>query len=240
MATLRIQGIQMAVGAKKDQNLPRILNLIERSDSDIVVFPEMALTGYNPDFSESRTSDAWRQIAAVCRKSYKAAIFGTGAHVDGHVHIQARAYGDEGELIGTQDKLVPTESDRVWCRPGAELNNLTYKGLNFGVLNGNDLWVTPGTGPYPDPRLSYQLAQRGASVLFHLNSSGGDVSLTQWFDSNLYLRAREAKCPIITVNAAIADVALNAPSGVIGPDGRWITRCPPIGESTFHYEVDID
>ena len=40
MSTLRITGVQMHVKPTKSENLPRILNLIERSDCDMVVFPQ--------------------------------------------------------------------------------------------------------------------------------------------------------------------------------------------------------
>src|SRR5690606_19607287 len=107
---------QMAVGATKGDNLPKILDHITHSDCDILLFPQMSLTGYNSEFSESRTQEAWQQIATACRQSYVSAIVGTGARTDGHAYIQSRIYTDEGELLGTQEKLIPTEKDREWCR----------------------------------------------------------------------------------------------------------------------------
>lgn len=240
MATLRIMGIQLKVGPTKDQNLPRILNLIERSDCDLVVFPEMALTGRNNDFSDTRTAEAWRSIAHICRKCYKGVIFGTGARAEGHAYIQARIYGDDGELLGTQEKIVPTESERSWCRPGAELRTFSFRGASLGLLNGNDLWVTPGQGPYPDPRLSHNLAQQGVDLIVHLNDSGTDPALCGWHESNLFLRAREAKRPIFTLNAAHADKPLNCPSGVVGPSGEWLVKCALTGEHHFEYEFEVD
>lgn len=240
MATIRIMGIQMKVGATKAQNLPRILNLIERSDCDLVVFPEMALTGHNNDFSDTRTAEAWRTIAHHCRQHYKGAIFGTGARAEGHAYIQARLYGDDGELLGTQEKLVPTETERTWCRPGAELRTFSFRDASLGILIGNDLWVTPGQGPYHDPRLSLNLAHRGVDLIFHLNDSGTDPLLNAWHETNLSLRAREAKRPIFTVNAASAIGALNCPSGVMGADGTWQVKCAIEGEHHFEYEFEVD
>jgi predicted amidohydrolase len=240
MATLRIVGVQMNVGPKKDQNLPRLLNLIERSDCDLVVFPEMSLTGHNNDFSDARTAEAWRKIAGVCRQHYRGTIFGTGARSEGKSYVQARAYGDDGELLGTQEKLVPTETERTWVRPGDGLEVFVFREVTFGVLNGNDLWVTPGQGPYHDPRLSYALAQRGVDVIFHLNDSGTDSSFRTWHEANLSLRAREAKCPIITVNTARGDHEININSGVMGSDGTWKVKCNPVGEHHFQFEFETE
>lgn len=240
MATIRVKGIQMAVGATKGENLPRILEHIKNSDCDVLLFPEMSLTGYNNEFSASKTQEAWQQIATACRQAYVTAIVGTGVREDGHTYIQSRIYSDMGELLGTQEKLIPTEKDRAWCRPGEELRVFRHQELDFGCLICNDLWVAPGMGPYPDHRLSYQLGQKGARVIFHSANSGCDAAYTDYFHSNLKLRARESRCHIVTVNAASNNGPINSSSGVVSPDGEWLVRCNPQGEQTFTFELDTD
>jgi len=240
MDMIRISAVQMAVKPTKAENLPRIINLIERCDSEFIVFPAMCLTGYNNDFSDSRTAEAWRQIAAACRQSYTTAIIGTGARNEGHTYIQSRIYGDDGELVGTYEKLVPTESDRQWVRAGDELRTFLVGELNFGCLIGNDLWVAPGYGPYHDPRLSYQLGQRGARVIFHTAKTGTDPAYSQYYDANLRLRAKEANAYIVTVNTAPEEGTLNVPSGIVGPDGEWRHKVEPTGEHTFVYDLNLE
>ena len=240
MATIRVTGVQMAVGATKGDNLPKILEHIKNSDCDILLFPEMSLTGYNNDFSDSKTQEAWQQIATACRLAYVTAIVGTGARTDGHAYIQSRIYDDQGELLGTQEKLIPTEKDREWCRPGEELRVFNNAGLDFGCLICNDLWVTPGMGPYPDHRLSYQLGQKGAQVIFHSANSGCDPFYAEFHAANLKLRARESRRHIVTVNAASFNGPINSPSGVVSPDGEWLVRCNPQGEQAFTFEIDPD
>lgn len=238
MATVRVTGVQMVVEPTKKENLPRILETIQRSDCDFLLFPEMSLTGYNNDFSDQRTLEAWQQIATACRQSYVTAIIGTGARTDGKSYIQSRIYSDDGELLGTQEKLIPTEQDRQWCWPGDELRVFQYNDLDFGCLICNDLWVTPGAGPYPDHRLSYQLGQKGARAIFHSVNSGCDQFYFDYHDANLRLRARECGCHIFTVNAASTNGPINAPSGVVSPKGEWITKCALQGEDSFTYEFD--
>ncbi len=240
MATVRVTGVQMEVKPTKKENLPRILEFIKKSDCDYLLFPEMSLTGYNNDFSDERTREAWREIAAACRQSYTTAIIGTGVRHEGHSHIQSRIYSDEGELIGTHEKLIPTEADREWCRPGEELRAFQYSGLTFGCLICNDLWVTPGSGPYPDRRLSYQLGKKGAQVIFHSINSGTSIIHLPYHDANLRLRALESKLYIVTANAAVPGELLNAPSGVMSPEGEWLVQCPLEGEQTYSYDLDVD
>ena len=44
MSTIRISGVQMRIASKLGENLPRILEFIAHSESDFILFPEMALT----------------------------------------------------------------------------------------------------------------------------------------------------------------------------------------------------
>lgn len=240
MATLRISGVQMQVGKSKKENLPKILEHIRKSDCDFIVFPEMALTGYSNGFSDTRTLEAWAQIAEACRQSYVTAIVGTGARIDGETYIQARVFSHEGETIGHHEKIVPTSGDREWCRPGSELRVFEHRGVNFGCLICNDLWVTPGCGPYPDPRLSYQLGQKGAQVIFHCINSGDSQIHLPYHESNLRLRAMESKVYIATANAAGNGSPINAPSGVVSPEGEWLTQCPLTGEGVYTCDIEID
>lgn len=240
MATVRISGVQMRVGAKKDENLPRILNLIERSDADFLLFPQMSLTGYNNDFSDVKTETALDAIAEKCRISYTAALVGTGTRMEGKSYQQTRIISDEGELIGTYEQLTPIKSDRSWCSPGDELRTFEHGGVKFGCLIGNDLWVTPGQGPYPDRRLSYRLSKEGVDVIFLSLNTGPDPDYRVWHEENLRLRAREAGCFIVTANACSDDGEVNAPSGVISPDGEWVTLVPRTGEHTYFFDFDVD
>ena len=240
MATVRVSGIQMAVSRKLADNLEKILEHIERSDCDFIVFPEMGLTGYHGDFSDNAVRKAWRQIAAACRQAYVTAIIGTGARENGAIYIQSRVYGDDGNLLGTHEKLVPTEGDRKFCRPGEELRVFQYRGITFGCLICNDLWVTPGCGPYPDPRLSCQLGKKGAQIIFHSIHSGASAIHAPYHDSNLRLRAIEGQLYIVTANAPDPEGPVNAPTGVVSPKGEWLVKCPLTGEHHYVYDLEMD
>ena len=145
-----------------------------------------------------------------------------------------------GDLLGTYEKIVPTKSDREWCRPGEKLSTFTSFGVRFGCLICNDLWVTPGCGPYPDPRLSYQLGRKGAQLIFHSVNSGTSEVHLPYHESNLKLRAMEAAVFIATANAASKNGhSINAPTGLMSPEGEWLVRCPLEGEHTYSYDLDL-
>lgn len=240
MATIRVSGVQMAVSDDIEENLPKILHHIETSDADYLLFPEMSLTGYHGDFDQEKAKAAWRQIAEACRLAYVTAFVGTGVHTDEGTFIQTRIKTDAGKLLGTHEKLVPTEGDRAFCTPGSELRVFKQNGLTFGCLICNDLWVTPGCGPYPDPRLAYQLGRKGAQIIFHAVNSGGDQRYTAYHESNLALRALESGLYIVTANAVPPEGAVNAASGVVSPEGEWLIQAPREGEQQYTFDIELD
>lgn len=240
MTTIRIVGVQMDVSTKLEENLPKIIDHIMNADGDFIVFPEMSLTGYHGEFSDKATRAAWDQIATACRQKYITALIGTGRKRDNDVHIQTRIYNDEGNLLGTHEKLVPTKSDREFCKPGEKLRIFHHRGLTFGCTIGNDLWVTPGYGPYPDPRLTYQLGQKRAQVIFHSANSGASAIHRTFHESNLQLRALESDVYIATANAATPQGPINCPTGIMSPQGQWLVQCPLEGEHAYSHDIEVD
>ncbi len=239
MKTVRVLGIQMAVSPKLETNLEKILSHLKPTDADFVLFPEMALTGYHGNFSQKATENAWSQIAQACRHTYTTAMVGTGCKTEEGTFIQTRVFGPDGEVLGTHEKIMATLSDREFCTPGGELRVFKHAGVSFGCLICNDMWVTPGYGPYPDPRLSYQLGKKGAQIIFLSVNSGASAIHTPFHESNLALRAREGKVHICTANAATNEGPVNCASGVVSPEGRWLVQCPRVGDQTYTYDVEV-
>ncbi|MCA9442002.1 MAG: carbon-nitrogen hydrolase family protein, partial [Candidatus Omnitrophica bacterium] len=236
---IKVSGVQMFVSRNLDENLPTILKHIEQSDADYLLFPELSLTGYHGDFDREATEMAWVQIAEACKKSQVTAFIGTGCKTDNETFIQTRIYTKEGELLGTYEKMVPTSGDRKFCAPGSELGFFQHQGLPFGTLICNDFWVTPGCGPYPDPRLAFQLGQKGAKVIFQAIHSGCSQVHTPYHESNLVLRAMESKVFVVTANAADPNGPVNAATGLISPAGEWIVQVPREGEHVFVEEIEV-
>jgi predicted amidohydrolase len=160
--------------------------------------------------------------------------------VEGVTHIQSRIYSDSGRLLGTHEKLVPTSGDRKFCRPGDELRVFKHQNITFGCLICNDLWVTPGCGPYPDPRLTYKLGKLGARIIFHSVNSGSSKIHTPYHESNLVLRAMESNLFIATANAADPKGPVNASTGIVSPKGEWIVRVPRTGEHQYFCDLDLE
>ena len=241
-STYRIYGVQMNVDHSIDANAPKVMHYIKEAvaaEADFVLFPEMALTGYHGDFSQSARDDAMVMIQSQCANLGLCALVGVGDKRDGETFNSVFVIDDEGAVIGCHDKIMATDGDRKWCTPGEALRTFKHKGLHFGCLICNDLWVTPGCGPYPDPRLTYQLGQKGAQVVFHAINSGSSAIHIPYYESNLALRAREGSFYIATANAARGEEPVNCRSGVVQPDGTWLTEVDRVGEQTYVAHIEI-
>jgi predicted amidohydrolase len=114
------------------------------------------------------------------------------------------------------------------------LRTFDWQGLRFGVLICNDLWATPGFTTMSNPYLAWRLKQMGAQLILHAINSGRDLRHRPWHEACTAMWAKAVQLPILQVNAAPADgQPLNAPSGLIGPDGTRLVSVPDCTEEYF-------
>ncbi len=233
---IRVAGIQMQVSPDLPVNLERILAGIRwaaQQGAYFCLFPEAALSGYHGKFDQAEVESGLDEIARACRECSISSLVSTCMRENGRTYIQLRVYSADGRFLGAHAKMMPTLGDRAFCEPGTELRLFRERGITFGCLICNDLWVTPGCGPYPDPRLTYQLGQLGAQVVFHAINSGAEQRYLPYHESNLALRANESCFPIVTANAAMGTLPVNCGSGVMGSGGIWLVRADPVGAQAY-------
>ena len=214
------------------------IDLAAKEGADFLVTPEMALTGYHDRFDKARRNQLVKLVREAAAAGKVTVMLGCGDKRGGKVYNEVLVIGGDGRLIGRHAKIVATNGDRKWSVPGTRLKIFRDRGLTFGCLICNDLWVTPGCGPYPDPRLTLQLANKGARVVFHSIHSGRSKMHTPYHESNVMLRAREGGLYIATANAS-QPTGVNCATGVMGPDCEWVIRCNRRGRQFAVTNVEI-
>ena len=192
--------------------------------ADFLVTPESALTGHHDHFDKKLRDRLLAEIQAVVRSAGVTTIVGACDKRRGRSYIEQVIIGRDGGIMGRHAKTVLASVDRGWATPGRSLRIFRDRGLDFGCLVCNDLWVVPLSGARNDPRLSLQLAERGARVIFCSSWSGCDQRFRPMHESNVMLRAMEGHLFIVAVNAT-APRAVNATTGIMAPDGNWVIRC---------------
>lgn len=239
--TYRIAVAQLRVDPDDQRlNLCGILEAVDLAAAeaaDFLVTPEMALTGYHGRFRKALRDELMAQLVAACKASGVTAVVGAGDKRRGRTHNEQVVIGGDGRIVGRHAKMMLTGGDRKWSAPGRRLRVFRDRGLTFGCLICNDLWVTPGTGAACDRRLTRRLGRRGARVIFHSIHSGAERRYVPFHESNLALRAREGGLFIATANAA-ARPAVNCASGIMGPDGEWVVRCRRRGRQFAVADID--
>ncbi len=235
--------------------------------ADVLLTPEGSLSGYTSNFSEKEAARGLRRITSAAAQAGVALALGTcyvetddtssapAEHRPSSDGIaicnEVRFYDRSGTFLGFHAKTLLCGT--LDANPSGEINDFgtrplrtfTLDGIKVGALICNDLWANPGCTPMDDPHLTQKLANMGARVIFHAvngGRDGGEWSRVAWayHESNLQLRARAARVWIVTAdNAHPFTLPCSSPSGVVGPDGRWLIRCEPQGEQYFVADLPL-
>lgn len=223
----RITLVQVPVTEDVTKNLGyarEALAQAERDGANWVFFPEMFLSGYYGGFRQDEVARAFEEICTLCRKARISGLISTGWKEQGKTFDQIRIVNPQGECVAVYAKRLLCYGE-LYLAPGETPMVHTLGGLKFGTLICNDLWVTPGFSDGPDPHLSLQIARAGAQVIFQAVNSGSNQRYRSYHESNQFLRAAEAKCPIVAVNA-FEPPEINDTSGVVGTDFAHLVTLP--------------
>jgi len=196
----------------------------ERDGANWVFLPEMFLSGYYGGFRQEEVARAFEETCTLCRKARIGGLISTGWKEQGKTFDQIRIVNPQGECVAVYAKRLLCYGES-YLAPGETPMVHTLGGLKFGTLICNDLWVTPGFSDGPNPHLSLQIARAGAQVIFQAVNSGTNQRYRSYHESNQFLRAAEAKCPIVAVNA-FEPPEINDTSGVVGTDFAHLVTLP--------------
>ncbi len=165
--TIKIAAAQIACSRNLHTNTKRILSRIAQAaeeGSDIVVFPELAVTGaHRDDISAARQSDlneALGQIRKAAKKGSVYVIVGMPYYLDGVRKNCAFVIGDDGSVKTQYAKIVSKRRDLF--APGESIGTMwfTVKGVHSIVTIGDDAdWI----------EIADLAANRGMYLHFHIS-----------------------------------------------------------------------
>lgn len=258
----------------RDATVEKAVRLIEEAAHEgakLVAFPETWIPGYPSwiyyaaEWDEPRSKRTFARLQrnavrvpspatdALCRAAGEA-----GVHVVVGVHEQDTDFSmgtiynsllfisDEGKLLGTHRKLVPTHAERIVWGQG-DGSTLHVFDTPVGRLGGLICWE------------HWMPLTR-----FAMHAKGEQVHVAAWPDADdvHHLASRhyafEGRCYVLCVGSYTTgrdlpadfelteamgsvgdDELLTGGSGIIGPDGSWIAE-PVIGrEAVVYAEIDL-
>ena len=222
-------------------NRERILTRIDEARDagvDVVLFPELAVTGYPPEDLLLRpgflraAAESLEAVAAETRGL--AALVGT-PHLDRDL-FNACAVCVDGEVRAMYRKqFLPNygvfDEDRYF-QPGRELVLLRGGETLVGPTVCEDIWQ-PGP-PATD------LALAGAHVVANISASPFHLGKGAEREEMLATRARDNSCWIAFVNAVGAqdELIFDGHSLVLDEEGRVVVRGPAFQEALLVVDVD--
>jgi predicted amidohydrolase len=132
-------------------------------------------------------------------------------------HLSLYVIGDDGRVATRYDErmLSDTKVGRLYT-PGSAPVTFTVDGVRFGCALGME-------AAFPEVFLEYERLDVDC-VLFSTHGPGTTVNNGPFA---LQSQALAAANGYWVSYAGTAQDAPNAPSGVITPNGDWLTRCPP-------------
>ena len=224
-----------------DGNAARIADWLERARADradVVLFPELAVTGYPAEDLLLRPGFVRAAKAAV--EEIARRVDGITALV-GAPHLDADLYNGcfvlaQGEVRGVYRKrYLPNygvfDEDRYFA-PGNDLMLLRFGDVVVGPTVCEDLWQ-PGP-PATD------LALAGAQLVANISASPFHVGKDREREEMLQVRARDNTCFIALCNAVGGqdELIFDGHSVVIDDDGQVIARAAGFEEELLVVDVD--
>jgi NAD+ synthase (glutamine-hydrolysing) len=222
-------------------NRERILTRLaeaKEADADLVLFPELAITGYPPEDLLLRPSfvrEAEHSLAQVAREARGIVAFVGVPHLDRDLY-NACAICADGEVKALYRKrFLPNYGvfdEHRYFAPGRDLFLLRHGEALIGPTVCEDIWQ-PGP-PATD------LALAGAQLIVNISASPFHVGKEREREQMLATRARDNVCYVAFVNAVGAqdELVFDGHSVVLDPEGEVLARAPGFEEALLVVDIE--
>ena len=211
-------------------------------NADLVVFPEMALTGYPPEDLLLRPS-----LHNRCRQALQRII----AEMPDTTIILGMPWQDQEQQC-LYNSAVVLQNNAVTCvyhkqhlpnytvfderrhfTAGSSAAVFTLKGIQFGLLICEDLW-------HPQP--AEQAAASGAQCLIAINASPFDYQKNTQRQSLIQQRTQQTHCPLIYMNLVGGqdELVFDGGSMLFNAEGTCIQQANFFKEELIELSLPID
>ena len=250
---MRIAGAQLNLDVGDlEGNCRRILHAMdwaEREQADLLVLPELAISGYPPEDLALRgdflggNRAVLEQLSERSSRTVTVVGFLDSSRPDGgefdaapHRVANAAAILGSGRILGVYHKEhLPNYGvfdERRWFYPGRNtVRTWPVGAASVGISICEDLWMEEG--PW---RL---LAEAGAGVIVNINASPYHQGKAAEREALVSRRARAAGAPVVYLNLVGGqdELVFDGASLVAGADGTILYRGAQFAEDRFLLEV---
>ena len=252
---LRITGAQLSftVGAIQE-NKSKILNTLEEAEkinSDIVVFPELCVTGYPPEDLLLRESFVGKNFAVLEEiAEFSGRTSGVIGFVDRSLEEQtmdnvdrnitnAAAIVQNGDVKGIYHKCyLPNYSvfdeARYFAKGTKPEEIFWYEDIAVGINICEDIWINNGPAE--------EQVKKGASLIININASPFDINKTESRKVNVRDKAKKLKVPILYLNMVGGqdELVFDGGSFLVNADGNIIYEAEQFSEEIFSFDLELE
>jgi predicted amidohydrolase len=205
----------------------------EHSDADLVVFPELFLSGYTTSRPDELAIDPRgpevEHIARAARENGTAVIFGAPERVSAGIANSAICVDRRGEVAGSYRKTHLFGDERAAFVAGDELLIVDLDDLKVGLMICFDVEF---------PEVARSLAQAGANLLITISANMEPFGR----DHEIFCTARalENGLPHLYVNQVGTGETFTFPGGTmaVSADGDLLAAAGP-SEKVIAHRLDI-
>jgi NAD+ synthase (glutamine-hydrolysing) len=252
---IRIAGAQKSfpVGAiqKNKQTILDCFEAAEEKEVDILIFPELALTGYPPEDLLLRESFVGKNFAVLEELAeFSSSTSGVVGFVDRNLDdnhtdkrkrdiANAAAIIQNGDVKGIYHKcFLPNYSVFDEARYFAKGNNpgnvFWYEDIGIGISICEDIWIEEGP--------SLQQVENGASLIININASPYDQNKSDLRKELVINQARKLGVPIIYLNMVGGqdELVFDGGSFVVDEKGEILYQAQQFEEELFYIDLDLE
>ena len=253
--TIRIAGAQKSfpVGAiqKNKQTILDCFEAAEEKEADILIFPELALTGYPPEDLLLRESFVGKNFAVLEELAeFSSSTSGVVGFVDrnlddNHTDKQKRVIANAAAIIQNGDVkgiyhkcFLPNYSVFDEARYFAKGNNpgnvFWYEDVGIGISICEDIWIEDGP--------SSQQVENGASLIININASPYDQNKSDLRKELVVNQAKKLGVPIIYLNMVGGqdELVFDGGSFVVDGKGEILYQAQQFEEEIFYIDLDLE
>jgi NAD+ synthase (glutamine-hydrolysing) len=207
--------------------------------ADVVLFPELALTGYPPEdlvLKPAFVRDNLKQLNAVAEATQGISAVVGFVDEEGDL-FNAAAFIHDGELKAVYHKVfLPNYGvfdEQRYFTPGHECPIFELGGVRMGVSVCEDCW-------YPAGPMAWE-AHHGAELLLNINGSPYHEGKRVTREEMIAGRAVDYGCFIAWVNTVGGqdELVFDGNSAIFGPTGDVLARAPSFREDLLVCDVNL-
>ncbi len=234
-----------------EYNTNKIYKIIENhQNADLIIFPEMALTGYplmdhiHDPLIQRQNKEAIEKIRSInSRASIILGTFTESSEIKEKVHpfYNSALLIQDGEIKEIIHKRLLPDYDifneRRYFAFGNGYETSYIHGVETGILICEDLW-----DENYDVKVAQNLVENGAKLLICINASPYHIGKFEIREKLVTTKAKQFSVPLIYLNmiGGLDEIVYDGQSFISNQDGNVVALMKAFKEDIFEYDLSIE